>query len=93
MMRATNARFADLLRIYSDDFSPINILIHEEVVSMPAGFVGWEKLLVGYKKTIVLTRDANGKVMGNKATSGRTSPWIFQYLIGLDLSSGNTQVP
>jgi hypothetical protein len=88
-----NTPNSDLLQIYSDDFSPFNTLIHEEIVSMPAGFVGWDKLLVGYKRTIVLTRDSNGKVMGNKASSGLASPWIFQYITGLNLSSGNTQIP
>ena len=84
---------SDILRIYSDDFSPFNTLIHEVVVLTPAGFVGWNKLLVGYKTTFVLTRDANGKVKGNKASSGLTSPWIFQYITGLNLSSQDVQVP
>ena len=84
---------SDILRIYSDDFSPFNTLIHEVVVLTPAGFIGWNKLLVGYKTTFVLTRDANGKVKGNKASSGLTFPWIFQYLTGLNLSSPDVQVP
>lgn len=83
---------SDVVRIYSDG-ALYNTLIHEEFVSMPTGFIGWNRLLVGYKKTVTLTRDANGKVQGNKASSGLASPWIFQYLLGLDLSSPDVKVP
>jgi len=84
---------SDIIRLYADDYGFFNTLVHEESVSIPAGLGGWDKLLVGYETTITLSRDTDGTVRGNKASSGSAAPLIFQYLTGSKLSSGNTQVP